>query len=113
MATWLYQVTTECADPSREEEFADWYDHVHFPDLLKAPGFKSAVRYVIKEGLPPRDGIWAEGQGKYLATYEIETDDIEKTWAEAQQYLKSVRAAGRVSPLCKVISRSLWQQVNP
>ncbi len=113
MGKWLYEVQTVCSDPSREKEFIDWYDNVHFPDLLKAPGFKTAVRYVVKEPMEPKDGLWAEGQGKYLATYEIETDDIEKTWAEVQRYLKGLRDSGRVLPTCKVISRSVWQQVTP
>jgi hypothetical protein len=37
----------------------------------ETPGFVAAARYVIKEPL--------EGRGKYLAIYEIETDDIEES----------------------------------
>lgn len=113
MAKWLYEVQTVCSDPSREAEFEAWYDNVHFPDLLKAPGLKTAVRYKIKDPMAPFDGLWAQGQGKYLATYEIETDDIEKTWAAIQDYLRGLREAGRVLSICKVISRGVWQQVTP
>jgi hypothetical protein len=38
---------------------------------LATPGFVGAKRYVIKE--------FRDGRGKYLAIYEIETDDIDKT----------------------------------
>ncbi len=67
---WVNLVEVNCS-PSREDEFHDWYDHVHLPDILSTPDFVGARRYVIRE---PRDG-----RGQYLTIYYVETDDIQKT----------------------------------
>ena len=71
MTRWVNIVETNCADASREEEFNNWYDNIHIPDVLETPGFLAATRHVIDE---PQ-----EGQGKYLTVYEIETEDMDKT----------------------------------
>ena len=50
--------------PEYEADFNEWYSEVHLPDLLRVPGFHSARRYVKREGSP-----------KYVAVYEIESDE--------------------------------------
>lgn len=105
MAKWFYTVQTVCTDPAKEKEFQEWYDNIHVPDLLQAPGFVRATRYANNELVP--------GEGKYLAVYEVESDDIERTWKAYWEHVQKIRAQGRVSPLCKVVSRSLWQQIRP
>jgi hypothetical protein len=67
--SWVNLVETN-AVPGREEAFNAWYND-HLDEVLETPGFVAAARYVIKEPL--------EGRGKYLAIYEIETDDIEES----------------------------------
>lgn len=47
-----------------EEEFNAWYDEEHLPERLAIPGFRSAQRWVADV---------APGQGKYLATYELDS----------------------------------------
>ena len=47
-----------------EEEFNAWYEEEHLPERLSIPGFRSARRWV-------RD--CAAGEGKYLATYELDS----------------------------------------
>lgn len=105
MAKWFYQVQTACTDPAKEDEFNEWYDNTHIPDLLKADGFECATRYANNDVVP--------GEGKYLAIYEVESDDIQKTWKAYGGHVQKIRDQGRVSPLCKVVSRSLWQQMRP
>ncbi len=87
MDRWIHMTETTCIDPSREKEFNDWFDNIHVPDVLKTTGFVSARRFVIKE--PVR------GRGKYLAIYEIDTDDIEKTWALRNEFKKEEDERGR------------------
>lgn len=72
MQKWINVVENNCV-PDREEEFNDWYDSIHLPDILETPGFVSARRYVNKE--------FRDGRGKYLSIFEIETHDIDKTMA--------------------------------
>ena len=50
------------AVPGRDAEFNSWYQEIHLPEVLAAPGFKSARRYRrVDEG----------GAHTYLAIYEI------------------------------------------
>jgi hypothetical protein len=62
-------VPTVCSDASREEEFYDWYLYTHFHDLLETPGFVQAHRYRSLNPAP------REGEARYLALYEIDSDD--------------------------------------
>ena len=42
----LLLAITNCTDPSKEEEFNAWYNHIHVPDVT-APGiFRHALRFV-------------------------------------------------------------------
>lgn len=50
--------------PGMEEEFNAWYDEEHLPERLSIPGFLSARRW-------ERD--CRPGEGRYLATYELES----------------------------------------
>ena len=70
MAKYLLVVETNSSDPAREAEFNEWYDKTHLPDVLETPGFTRATRYEI---IDPSDG-----KAKFLATYEIEADDIDE-----------------------------------
>ncbi len=51
--------------PAMEEEFNVWYDSEHVPERLAIPGFLSARRWIATDVRP--------GEGKYLATYELES----------------------------------------
>lgn len=101
MARWFNLVESSCADQAREEEFNSWYNNVHIPDVLSCPGFVAATRYQITEPL--------EGRGRYVAVYEIETDDIEKTMEERGQRREAERARGRNSDLIAGVSQARYQ----
>ena len=45
MGTWIVLVEASCADPAREDEFNEWYNQVHLPDVLETPGIVKALRY--------------------------------------------------------------------
>src|ERR1700730_15035718 len=66
MAKGIIHVETRPSAPDREQEYNTWYDEVHIPELLALDGFVSARR------LRPDDG-----EGPYLALYEIEGDDLQ------------------------------------
>jgi hypothetical protein len=50
---------------SQEEEFNDWYDLEHVPQLLSVAGVLTATRWICVEGWP-----------RYLATYDLEHVDV-------------------------------------
>ena len=53
--------------PHMEDEFNAWYDTEHLPERLSIPGFRSARRWVAD---------CKPGEGKYLATYELESPAV-------------------------------------
>ena len=103
MERWLLTVESNCCDPSREKEFNDWYNKIHLPDILETPGFVRAVRY---ENTSP-----AEGQGKFIAMYEIETDDLASTLTEFDKIVNARAKQGRMSDLVAAVGGGLYQQV--
>ena len=38
MEKWLLVAETNCSIPAREEEFNNWYNNIHTPDILDHPG---------------------------------------------------------------------------
>jgi hypothetical protein len=111
MAKYLFLALGDCSEPSRESEMNKWYDEVHLPDVLSAPGVISATRY---ENTDPA----GNRRPKYLSVYEIETDDIKKFDKELTDILMKARAAGRGTD-CVVPDRSVplrkpyFKQITP
>ena len=100
----LLAVESRCSDPSQEEEFNRWYDETHLPDVLETPGILRATRY---ENSDP-----SEGQGKYLALYEIESEDIEQTNALFGENMAKKLEQGRISELLVAVSGALYRQIT-
>lgn len=70
MAEYKLVVMTSAAE-GREDEFNDWYDNEHLSDICALPGFSGATRYELEPGQDNPMGH------KYLAIYDMETDDVE------------------------------------
>ncbi len=100
MEKWIRLGEYTCADPTRQKEFDDFYDNVHIPNILKAPGFVAATRYAIKEPM--------YGRGQYLTVYEIETDDLDKTMAIRREMRKKEAEQGQYTIPLLV---SIWGDV--
>ena len=83
MAKYSFIVFTNPVE-GKESEYNDWYNRQHIPDVLNIPGFVSGQRFRLADSQMIRDGSRAH---KYLAVYEIETDDLAGT-------LKELRARG-------------------
>jgi hypothetical protein len=77
MAKYVAMVLTRPASADREQEFNDFYNGTHLPEVLQAKGFKGARR--LKQIAPK--GPQAPEQD-YLALYEVETDDIGASLAD-------------------------------
>jgi hypothetical protein len=67
MAKYVYVVLTNPVE-GKEDAYNDWYDNTHLADVLRL-GFSSAKRFRLAN-------IQQNTDYKYLAVYEIETDDI-------------------------------------
>jgi hypothetical protein len=61
------------AKEGMEEQFNSWYSEAHMPQALQVPGMVTGQRFRLAEA--QRQG--STPQWKYLAYYEVETDDIQ------------------------------------
>lgn len=63
------------AQPERGDEFNDWYENVHIPDVLSIPGVLKARRYALEDDqLGHRN---REYPYRYLTLYELDGDHRE------------------------------------
>ena len=53
----------------KEEEFHDWYQNTHLPQIVALPGGQGAQRYKLVAKVAGAD------TNQYLAIYDIECDD--------------------------------------
>ena len=104
MELWLLVAESNCTDPSRVKEFNQWYDGVHVPDALETEGFISATRYETDSP--------TEGRGKFLALYEIETDDIKQTEAAMMTNLLPKVEQGRISEIYEAVSAVFYRRIT-
>lgn len=59
------------ASPGQAGEFEDWYDHTHIPQIRAAvPSITAVARYELVDPESPGRS------NRYLAVYELDTDDI-------------------------------------
>jgi hypothetical protein len=82
MAKYTFVVLTNATE-GNDAEFNRWYNEQHIPDVLNVPGFVCAQRFRLADTQAGK----TDQSHKYLALYEIETDDLEAT-------LKDMRSRG-------------------
>lgn len=70
-STSLYFVQSNAVE-GRDDEFNEWYDATHVPDILALDGFVSAQRFRRSAALDRPDA--AAPEFAYAALYEIEGD---------------------------------------
>ena len=102
MEKWVYMVYSDLIDPETENEYREWYEKIHYPDIMETPGM---VRIAFHKAKNP-----AEGQGNFVTVIEIETDDIDKTMAMHQNNMERKAKLGRISSLGKIVSRQIYRQ---
>lgn len=59
----------------REDEYNRWYNDVHLGEVLRTPGMIAARRYRLVDGVGSRE----EPQHRYLAIYELASEDAKAT----------------------------------
>src|SRR5712692_5831572 len=72
MAKYTFVVMTN-PTAGKEAEFNEWYNKHHIPDVLNVPGFVCGQRFRLAD---TQMGGENSNVYKYLALYEIETDDL-------------------------------------
>jgi hypothetical protein len=87
-----------------EEEFNAWYDEEHLPERLGIPGFRSARRWVAE---------CAPGEGKYLATYELDSAAVLASPAYLERLHQPTPWSKRCLGACVVFRRWACEQQDP
>lgn len=80
MAKYVFLAFTNPRTAAQEGEFNQWYEQDHVRDVLNVPGFISARRFRLAQTQFPLDD--QAHTHRYLALYEIETDDAAATLQE-------------------------------
>jgi len=76
MAKHTFLVLTNPVE-GKDKEYNDWYTNQHIPDVVSVPGIVAAQRFRLADF---QMGNGAPSPWKYLAIYEIETDDLKATF---------------------------------
>jgi hypothetical protein len=87
-----------------DEEFNAWYDDEHLPERLAITGFRSARRWVAEV---------APGEGKYLATYELDAPGVLQTPEYLRRFEDATPWTRRCLDKCVVFKRWACEQVAP
>ena len=82
MPKYVFCVFTDAVE-GREDEYNHWYTNTHLADVVAVPGFVAAQRFKLE---PSQDTPF---QQRYLAIYEVETDDLKATKKALTQAAKS------------------------
>jgi len=72
----------------RDDEFNNWYNNQHIPDALDVPGYAAAQRFALAGVQMPGA---AASRWRYLAIYDIETNDLKATMTESMSRAGSER----------------------
>ena len=106
MARYLFVVNSNPAE-GREQEYNEWYSNRHIADLLALPGVVSARRFVLNN----TQLADVPQHFKYLALYEIETDDLQDFIGQllSRSGTESMPISAALS---NTISAILWKELN-
>jgi len=104
MARYTFVVLTNPIE-GQDSSFNDWYDNIHLGDVLSVPGIVSAQRFRAcnKNGM---------AGCRYLALYEIESDDPRATVADMRARGFPVSDAMDRSTVSAVLFESVAEPVS-
>jgi len=88
----MFVVTSDVQEGSSREDFIEWYETVHIPDVTSTPGVTRADLYESIEGDNP----------SYLCAYEIEGDDLAEVMKGLRSNTKVLMSQGRISESFKL-----------
>ncbi len=97
--TGLLVVWTDVA-PEAEEEFNQWYNTEHIPQLLGVKGFLSGKRYQAADGTP-----------KYIAIYELADENVVNSEAFLRVRENPTPWTRRMLPLFRNTQRGVFRQI--
>jgi len=79
---YQFIVFSDPTKPEVENEYNDWYDHQHMPDVLRVPGFQFAQRFVITSASANNK------TARYFIIFNLQSRDLAATNAEIGRRLR-------------------------
>ncbi len=104
----LLIVYTNPVSPECEDDYNDWYNNVHLPEILGAEGFVAASRYRLAD-------VSVEGmttpEHRYVAVYELDTEDLQ---GALDRLMKSAGEFHMSESLDQAgAGGALWEEIKP
>ena len=84
MSKHVFVVLTNAA-AGREDEFNAWYNKVHIPQVLQIPGIVGAQPFTLSDV----QRIDPPYLYKYLALYDIDTDNLQETMSTLKKRVET------------------------
>ena len=111
----IMAVMVNCPDPSRDEEFNDWFNDVHIPDVLDTGLFHTAYRFeAVEPDRHVRRSDWGKAtRAQYLIIYETDSDEPDKAASEVSKLSAEWRNQGRfpegiAESVYQITARRIW-----
>lgn len=108
-------------DPSKEEEFNEFYNGKHLDVALKIPGYLTGQRFRVFEepdltsavpGAPP-DTFFAGRQRKFIAVYEVDCEEAIQGVKTSPAAAASVKEFFDWVPYLKDVSVTFYREISP
>jgi len=101
----LLLAITNCANPTKTEEFTSWYNHMHVPDVT-APGIsRHAIRFANTD--PTSEA------GQYVATYETTFEEVSKAMpSHREASAKLTKDGDRGSALIQSVTVGVFKRLG-
>ena len=97
--------------PGKEDEFNEWYDTVHLPEVLATPGMRAAQRFRLLETDITHNSVMPKPAHGYLLVYELE-GDVDAVMAQIQEAAMS-GAMGMSDALdLETVAMSFWRPIG-
>ena len=85
MAQYTLIVFSNPTTPAQEDEYNEWYNNTHLDDMVSVPGFVTAQRFRLADSQ-----VGEDNPCKYLALYELETDNLDAALADLKSRIGTV-----------------------
>ena len=109
----LYLALTNPAE-GREDDFNAWYDTYHVPEVTRhVPEFVAGRRFVLDPLQRSGTGVGEAAPWKYLAVYEVESDDLPATYAGLARHSQEIGFTGHDGALAPEHVAWLYSPTGP
>jgi hypothetical protein len=109
----LYLALTNAAE-GRDDDFNAWYDTYHLPEVTRhVPGFVAGRRFVLDPLQRSGVGVGEPAPWKYLAVYDVESDDLAETFAALSRHSSEVGFTGHNGALAPEHVAWLYSPAGP